>query len=74
MEVGLNGWGTECWEVTLVRKYLLQRGGGGRGQGCGQSHLVSNEGDPGVIEVEPGGDLSVGDDEDMSDPGGVADH
>lgn len=74
MEVGLNGWGTEGWEVTLVQKYLLQRGAVGVVRRCGQSHLVSNEGDPGVIEVEPGGDLSVGDDEDMSDPGGVADH
>ena len=42
--------------------------------GCGYPHLVSNEGDPGVIEVEPGGNLAVGDDEDVSDPGGVAEH
>lgn len=38
------------------------------------TNLMGNHGDAGVVQVEPGGDLPVGHDKDMSDPRGVSFH
>ena len=37
-------------------------------------YLMGDDGDSGVVQVEPGGNLPVGDDEDVPHPGGVLLH
>lgn len=37
-------------------------------------YLVCYHGDTGVVQVQPGGDLPIGHDEDMPHPGGVSLH